>query len=255
MNEKQNIEKKLTGSIFKVSTITAAAALLGLIALIIVSARYAYALHNYGFAQGDIGKAMFEFADLRSSLRAAIGYDNADAIAAVVEQHEKGKEKFEIYFADIEKSIVSKDGKETYDAIKTELENYWKLDAEIMSLGATTDRELCIQAQEIALTELADIYNSIYSNLEELLTVKVTEGNRLSKTLVILEWIFSIAIIVVIAAAMILSTKIGKKMAKKIANPLRNLGERLNTFSTGDLTSPFPEVRTEDEVEILSSTF
>ena len=28
----------------------------------------------------------------------------------------------------------------------------------------------------------------------ELLTVKVTEGNRLSKTLVILEWIFSIAI-------------------------------------------------------------
>ncbi|MCI8299680.1 MAG: HAMP domain-containing protein [Lachnospiraceae bacterium] len=252
MNEKQNIEKKLTGSIFKVSTITAAAALLGLIALIIVSARYAYALHNYGFAQGDIGKAMFEFADLRSSLRAAIGYDNADAIAAVVEQHEKGKEKFEIYFADIEKSIVSKDGKETYDAIKTELENYWKLDAEIMSLGATTDRELCIQAQEIALTELADIYNSIYSNLEELLTVKVTEGNRLSKTLVILEWIFSIAIIVVIAAAMILSTKIGKKMAKKIANPLRNLGERLNTFSTGDLTSPFPEVRTEDEVEIMA---
>ena len=59
---------------------------------------------------------------------------------------------------------------------------------------------------EIALTELADIYNSIYSNLEELLTVKVTEGNRLSKTLVILEWIFSIAIIVVIAAAMMQGT-------------------------------------------------
>ena len=252
MNEKKNIERKLTISIFKVSTITAAAALLGLIALIIISARYAYALNNFGFAQGDIGKAMFEFADLRSSLRAAIGYDNADAIQAVVEQHEENKEKFETYFADIENTIVSKDGRETYDAIKAELENYWKLDTQIMELGATTDRELCVQAQEIALSELADIYNSIYAKLESLLEVKVTEGNRLSKTLVILVWIFSVAIIAVIAAAMVLSTKIGKKMAKKIANPLRKLGERLNTFSTGDLTSPFPEVQTEDEVEVMA---
>lgn len=252
MNEKKNIERKLTISIFKVSTITAAAALLGLIALIIISARYAYALNNFGFAQGDIGKAMFEFADLRSSLRAAIGYDNADAIQAVVEQHEENKEKFETYFADIENTIVSKDGRETYDAIKAELENYWKLDTQIMELGATTDRELCVQAQEIALSELADIYNSIYAKLESLLEVKVAEGNRLSKTLVILVWIFSVAIIAVIAAAMVLSTKIGKKMAKKIANPLRKLGERLNTFSTGDLTSPFPEVQTEDEVEVMA---
>ncbi|MEY8392048.1 methyl-accepting chemotaxis protein [Lachnospiraceae bacterium] len=252
MNEKQNIEKKLTISIFKVSTITATAALLGLIALIIVSTRYAYALNNFGFAQGDIGKAMFEFADVRSSLRAAIGYDNADAIAAVVEQHEENREKFETYFAAIENTIVSKDGRETYDAIKSELENYWKLDTEIMELGASTDRELCVQAQEIALSELADIYNSIYKKLEELLEVKVTEGNRLSKTLVILVWFFAVAIVAVIAAAMVLSTKIGKKMAKKIANPLRKLGERLNTFSTGDLTSPFPEVRTEDEVEIMA---
>ena len=87
MNEKDNIEKKLTKSFFKVSAITAFAAVLGLIALIIISSRYSYALKNFGFAQGDIGTTMFEFADLRSSLRAAIGYDNADAIAEVVKQH------------------------------------------------------------------------------------------------------------------------------------------------------------------------
>ena len=252
MNEKKNIERKLTVSIFKVSTITAMAALLGLIALIVVSTRYAYALNNFGFAQGDIGKAMFEFADLRSSLRAAIGYDNPDAIATVVQQHEEGKERFEAYFADIENTIVSKGGRETYDDIKTELETYWKLDTEIMELGATTDRELCVKAQEIALSDLADVYNSIYTKLDELLEVKVTEGNKLSKTLVILAWVFAILIIIIIAAAMVLSTKIGKRVAKKIANPLRNLGERLNTFSTGDLTSPFPEVKTEDEVEDMA---
>ena len=138
-----NIERKLTVSIFKVSSITAIAAFLGLIALLVISNRYAYALNNYGFAQGDIGKAMFEFADLRSSLRAAIGYDNKDAIETVIQQHKEGKERFEIYFADIEKTIVSKDGRATYNNIKAELEKYWILDTEIMELGATTDRKLC----------------------------------------------------------------------------------------------------------------
>ena len=72
MNENQNresIEKSLTKSVFKVSTMAAAAAVLGVIALIVIAGRYSYALKNFGFAQGDIGKAMFEFADLRSSLR------------------------------------------------------------------------------------------------------------------------------------------------------------------------------------------
>ena len=123
---------------------------------------------------------MFEFADIRSSLRAAIGYDNKDAIDTVVKQHDEKKVAFDSVFAEIENTIVSSDGRTTYDAIKAELDSYWELDAKIMKLGATTDRALCVQAQELALSELTGAYNSIYDKLEGLLNVKVTEGNRLS---------------------------------------------------------------------------
>lgn len=251
MNKKEKIEKKLTASIFKVSTITAAAAILGVIALIIISNRYSYALKNFGFAQGDIGKAMFEFADLRSSLRAAIGYDNEEAIDTVVKQHEEGKVRFEQYFADIENTIVSSEGRTTYDAINAELDEYWKLDAEIMELGATTDRAKCVQAQELALDKLAGKYSSIYDKLESLLNVKVNEGNSLSKPLTIVGWILVAAILAITVVAMILSTKIGKKIARKISVPLELLGGRLKTFAAGDLTSPFPTVDTGDEVELM----
>ena len=105
MNKKETIEKKLTASFFKVSTITAAAAVLGVIAIIIISSRYSHALRNFGFAQGDIGKAMFEFADIRSSLRAAIGYDNEEAINTVVKQHEENITQFNEYFAKVEETI------------------------------------------------------------------------------------------------------------------------------------------------------
>lgn len=251
MNEQASIEKKLTNSFFKVASIPAAVAILGLIALVIISNRYSYALHNYGFAQGDIGKALFEFADARSSLRAAIGYDNADAIATVVEQHKQNRILFTEYFAEIEKTIVSEDGRATYDAICSELDAYWKLDDQIMALGATTNRELCIQAQDIALDDLAPAYNSIYTKLESLLNVKVIEGNKLSTILNLADIVLAIAIIAIIAIAMVLSTKIGKQIAKGIASPLGKLGQRLKTFSAGDLSSPFPLVETGDEVEYM----
>lgn len=249
MNKKENIEKKLTTSIFRVSTITAGAAILGVIALVIISGRYSNALNNYGFAQGDIGRAMFEFADIRSSLRAAIGYDNKEAIDTVVKQHDEKKESFDNAFAEIENTIVSSDGRTTYDAIKSELEDYWKLDAKIMELGATTDRALCVQAQDLALSELTGAYNSIYDKLEGLLDVKVTEGNRLSTILTVVKWILAIAILFVIGFAMVLSTKIGKKIAQRISIPLEELGARLKTFAAGDLTTPFPMIETGDEVE------
>lgn len=249
MKEHESIEKRLTGSFFKVSAITVAVAALGLAALLIISSRYSYALTNFGFAQGDIGKTMFEFADVRSSLRAAIGYDDADAIAQVVKQHEESKAAFEENFAKIEDTIVSADGRKTYDAIKEELNTYWEIDQKIMDLGATTDRVLCRQAQDIALSELASIYNSIYTQLEELLNVKVNEGNQLSRTLIITEWILAAIIVIVVAVAIVFSTKIGKNIAKRISEPLGKLGERLKTFSAGDLSSPFPMVETGDEVE------
>ena len=250
MNEQQaSIEKRLTRSFVKVSAITVAVAALGLIALLLISSRYSYALHNFGFAQGDIGKTMFEFADLRSSLRAAIGYDDADAIAAVVQQHEQSKTAFEENFAKIEDTIVSEDGRITYDEIKTELDAYWVLDTKIMELGATTDRELCKQAQEMALGELADKYNSIYTKLEGLLNVKVNEGNQLSKTLTITGGVLALIMVAVVAVAIVFSTKIGKNIAVRIAEPLGKLGNRLKTFASGDLSSPFPMIETGDEVE------
>lgn len=249
MLKKGNIEKRLVRAFFNVTSITALAAVIAFIAILFISARYNYALHNFGFAQGDIGKAMFEFADLRSSLRAAIGYDNQEAIDAVVSQHDELKTSFEKSFATVKDTIVSKDGRQTYEEIEAELEAYMELDAQIMALGATTDRELCKQAQELALNGLADMYNSIYDKLSWLLSVKVSEGNRLSRQLNIAKWVLAVLILAAIGLAFASSMEIGRRIAKSISGPLKSLGDRLLTFSAGDMTSPFPEIHTGDEVE------
>lgn len=248
MFQNERIEKRLTKSFILVSLVTAISAVLGLIALIVMVNRYSYALTNFGFAQGDIGKAMFEFADVRSSLRATIGYDDEEAIAAVEKQHADASAAFKESFAAVENTIVSESGRETYDKIEKELENYWTLDAQIMSIGATTDRELCEQAQEIAINQLAPIYNEISDNLQSLLEVKVDEGAKLSRTLMIIAVVLVVMIILIIVGSVLISNNLGKKIARGIAEPLKELGERLKTFAAGDLSSPFPELNTDDEV-------
>lgn len=248
MFNKERIEKRLTKTFLMVSTITALAAVIGIVTMMILVVQYSNALENYGFAQGDIGKAMFEFADTRSALRGTIGYEDQDAINTMEKQHKENKALFEKSFAQIENTIVSEDGRATYDQIKKELDSYWTLDGKIMEIGATEDQEKCRQAQEMAINELGPLYESIYSQLEELLNVKVTEGDKLSKRLNILSTVLAAMIAAILAVSMFIAMRMGRSIARKIALPLKELGQRFATFAEGDLSSAFPKTDSNDEV-------
>ncbi len=255
MFKKDRIQKRLTKSFIVVAVVTAIAAVVGLCVLMYVAKEYSNALHNYGFAQGDIGKAMFELADTRSAMRGVIGYESMDTINDLLEEHDKNKALFEENFAVVEETIVSEDGRVTYDAIKAELDDYWKLESQILELGATEDEELSRQAQELALGDLRTAYSSIYTKLESLLEVKVTEGNKLAAQLQTVSYVMMGLIVGVIILSIIIATQIGKSIAKGIASPLGELSVRLQTFAQGDLSSPFPTMDTDDEVaEIVSES-
>lgn len=248
MFNKERIEKRLTKTFLMVSSITALAAVIGIITMMILVVQYSDALENYGFAQGDIGKAMFEFADTRSALRGTIGYEDQDAINVMQKQHKENKALFQKSFEEIEKTIVSEDGRTTYEEIKKELNSYWTLDNKVMEIGATEDQELCRQAQDMAINELGPLYENIYSKLEGLLNVKVTEGDKLSSRLNIISIILAVMIAVVLVISMLIAVRMGRSIARGIARPLKELGKRFSTFATGDLSSAFPEANADDEV-------
>lgn len=248
MFKKYRIRKRLTLSFVMVALLASIAAIAGAIAMYYVASQYDYALRNYGFSQGDVGKAMVTFADAHSATRAVIGYTDSDIIADAVSTHEKKKADCQEYMVAIQTTLTAPAETEAYDAAKSAMDKYWSLEEQILTLGNTTDAAKSQEAQLKAANELLPIYNAVYENLAQLMTLNVTTGNELQDSLSVLQAGLLIGIVIIILVAVMLSVTLGNNIARGIASPLSRLSERLNTFAQGELSGEFPAVESEDEV-------
>ena len=251
---KQRIRERLVRGFVIAAGIPAAVAVIALIALIVVAQIYAGTLENYGFAQGDVGKAMTYFAETRSALRGVIGYDEMSAIENMRDAHDKNVELFEQSFADLESAMVSETNKKIYNEISADLEEYWKLEREILDLGTTTDRVVATEAQNTAMSELLPLFDDIYQELTEIMDVKVERGNSVSVSMTVVCIVLIVAIILIIVLAMVYSVRMGTNIANGISRPLTQLSGRLEEFAKGDLFSPFPTADTGDEVADMTAS-
>lgn len=248
------IREKLSKSYLQVIFIASISAIVGIGALLIMTRMYNNALTNYGFSQGDIGKAMTAFADARSDLRGAIGYDEEGIIKGLKEDYYVKQDSFNTYLAEIEKSTVTKAGRDAYNQILADLDGYWEFSDELIELGATTDEASSKEAQDRAVKELKTMYEAVYNDLENLMDINVQKGDQLESILAVMEIIAVIIMIAVIILSILSGRKYGNQIADGIARPLQQMSERLKTFAEGDLDSEFPEHDAKDEVAEMIET-
>ena len=125
MFENVRIKERLTKAFVMVAAITAIGAVVGLAAMLVMSNRYSSALVNYGFSQGDIGKAMITFANTRSATRGIIGFDEQGLLDDAMTEHDEQKAKFENYFATVGDVVTTSEEKALYQQISDKLQQYW----------------------------------------------------------------------------------------------------------------------------------
>lgn len=224
-----------------------------LITMFVISQLYSSTVVDYGFAQGDIGRAMAQFADSRSAMRGIIGYDDQTAVNTLLANHEEYKTEFTREFDSLKSAMVSQENKTLYQNVQDKLADYWVLEAEIVSQGSSTDPGQRKLAQSKALNELAPLYNDIYSDLTQIMAVKVEKGQSISDFLSTIVIVIIVVIIVFITLSIIMAISFGRSIADSIATPLDKLKLRLDTFAQGDLSSPFPTVETKDELAEMAA--
>ena len=242
------INERLKKSFTMVALIASIAGAVGAIMMVVVMTQYKSALTNYGFSQGDIGKAMIVFADARSATRGVIGYNDDALTEQLIATHDEKKAKFEDYWRTVEETIVSKDERELYDKATNLVNQYWEEEAKAIEIGESTDDEESLKAQQMMTDTVSPLYEEVYETIADLLNTKVDEGNSLNTRLSIMSFIFLVVIIGVIFAAFWQATRMGNSIAKGISEPIGVLGDRFKTFAKGDLSSPFPDVDTKDEI-------
>lgn len=248
------INERLKRSFTMVSLLASIAGVIGAIMLIVVTTQYKSALVNYGFSQGDIGKAMIVFADLRSATRGIIGYDDETLISSLKETHDERKEVFEGYWETVADTTTTEAEKEAYDDISNHLKEYWELEANVIAVGATTEAEASREAQNIMNDEVGPLYTEIYDDMLALMNVNVDQGNFLNSTLWTLSIVLLITITVIIIAAFIVAGRMGTSIAKGISDPIIAFAARLTTLAKGNLKDPFPTTDANDEVAEMIQT-
>lgn len=252
MEVKNPIRKRLSKGFSLITRVCCIALVLCDIAIFAMSSLYEHGMSNYGFSQGDIGKAMVTFSEARSSLRAVISYKSTTEINSEKKEYQTKKQLFDTYLSEVEKSMVTKEGKESYANIVSKLDDYWNMSDSILKVASTSDPAACENAQKQEYEVLGPKYDELYNDMKELMDLNVKMGDDLKDVLFVIKIVLGVLVLVIIGGSIITSKRIGAKIADQIEKPIANLAERLKRFSQGDLGSPFPEHNNEDEVAFMN---
>lgn len=252
MEVKNPIRKRLSKGFSLITRVCCIALVLCDIAIFAMSSLYEHGMSNYGFSQGDIGKAMVTFSEARSSLRAVISYKSTTEINSEKKEYQTKKQLFGTYLSEVEKSMVTKEGKESYANIVSKLDDYWNMSDSILKVASTSDPAACENAQKQEYEVLGPKYDELYNDMKELMALNVKMGDDLKDVLFVIKIVLGVLVLVIIGGSIITSKRIGAKIADQIEKPIADLAERLKRFSQGDLGSPFPEHNNEDEVAFMN---
>lgn len=252
MEVKNPIRKRLNKGFSLITIVCCIALVLCDIAIFAMSSQYEHAMSSYGFSQGDIGKAMATFSEARSSLRAVISYKSTTEINSEKKEYQTKKQLFDTYLSEVEKSMVTKEGKESYANIVSKLDDYWNMSDSILKIASTSDPAACENAQKQEYEVLGPKYDELYNDMKELMDLNVNMGDDLEDILFVIKIVLGVLVLVIIGGSIMTSKRIGAKIADQIEKPVADLAERLKKFAQGDLDSPFPEQNNEDEIAFMN---
>ena len=242
------IQERLRKAFNMIIVIASIGSVVGIIALVVVIGQFKYSMQNYALPQGDIALFMNEYAECRSNMRGIIGYEDQELIDSLVKKHDTRKKNTYERLAAIKETMVTNDSRLAYEKIEKALEAYLKKEAEVIALGATTDQELCRQAQEMAIAEITPLYEALDAATLELMEINIAKEHQMEGFTTILETGAMILMVALLIGASIAAKRIAHVISNGIAKPLAELEDRVVAFSEGDINSPFPTSKEKDEI-------
>lgn len=251
--KKNNIQDKLTRSFLIVAAIASISGVIAILSMIIINTSSNQTFEIYGEGQGNVGRALVLVADSRRTMRDMVNYQNPEYKQKAMSQLEEINKNYDIYSAEIEKTITNDTAQKMWNNIVDLVKVYRAAEEKVKSqaMAATSDEQQMVLNQIMA-TEMDPAYEALYEAYTEFLNDKTETGNRRNSQQTDIGKAAIIVCIFIVLLSVFLSIMRGRKIAKGIAVPLNRCIERFELMVKGDLTTPVIEAKTGDEVEQLT---
>ena len=251
MLKNMKIGPRLVAAFIIVAIIASTSGIISIFTTTRIDRNYGDALTNFGFAQGDIGKAMLVISDSKRAVRDIVSCTNQKYIDNAKADLAANSEKYNTYATAVEKTLTTADTKALYAKASEAIARYRDKRQEVITMGDTTDPVQSAKAREIMMEELDPIYDEVYNAWSDIMNYKVNYGKTQSDNLTRSSNITVVFNIVLACAAMILAVLFGILISNGISRPIKNCVDRLELLSAGDLHTPVAASDAKDETGIM----
>ena len=216
---------------------------------------YGKLITNYGFAQGDCGRAIQDFCLVDEYIHDYVSYYDEERRAFCRSQLSMYQESFNANFALVKETLQSEEELALYEQAVAAFAAYGEIAADIMAerdeRGASA--EVIAELQGRFIDELDVEYDKIDAALNGIMELKVASGDAGHIAMQKQANVIIIFIMTFIILAVVASNIMGYKLALDIANPVKACAERLNKLGHGDLLSEVvTKTKYDDETKVLA---
>lgn len=247
------IEKRLRAAFLLVAVIASISGVVAIGLMVKISIDSNSTLNNYGFATGDLGRALTCLTDTRRCVRDVVHCNEEADVQEARQEFDQANDDFDKYFARMKSTVKDSEGKDLIRDIEAELANYREMAERFAKIGQMRTMEDS-RVQDLMKTEMDPHYQKLYDACSKLFQSKQERGNNVQKELIFLCIVAIVLVIVIVVGAILLSTRLGKMISRNIAEPLEKTIHAAQSIAQGDLDIDVT-ADTDDEVGDLNRAF
>lgn len=245
------IRKKLSRSFRYIWMLGIAVTLIGLIFLIKTNNDYKYAIRNYGYSQGTIGKLGMEFNNQRALLSQMAMSNDKATLNEVNISLNKNIQRVSDLLVEIGETANGVEAKKIFSKLTDDSLEYRKVREKVINLSLNSKNQ---EAISILNENGISLSEKVTEDIENLLQENINQCDKVIGNLQRLETISIIITLVAIALFILISSRLSKKTAVSIAKPIENIENAAKKMAKGDLNVEIYS-NTKDEIGMLAESF
>ncbi len=250
------IRKKLLISFMGVTIISMISGIIGLILLKETNNKYSYALENYGFSQGLMGRYGMAINDGRAHIRDIVLLTDKTLVNSAKEKLRKCSINADTIAKQLEGFDLSSEARTIFSRIQDNLASYRVIRNQIIDLVSENDNTNRQSAYELWLNDANPYMDEIIVDVEYLLNLSTNEGNNMKNDLLKLKNMSSIIVISIIIISFIFSIIITVFISRNISIPVIEVCKAAQDLSIGNLDINHKiNAKSKDEIGLLAKSF